>query len=40
VPEYNPGYPTVLKNTLGHIHHEWNNESVAFVSYGGMTGDS
>jgi NAD(P)H-dependent FMN reductase len=40
VPEHNLGYPTVLKNTLGHIHHEWNNESVAFVRYGEMARDS
>lgn len=39
-PEYNFGYPAVLKNALDHIYHEWNNKPVAFVSYGGGAGGS
>jgi NAD(P)H-dependent FMN reductase len=39
-PEYNFGYPAVLKNALDHLYHEWNNKPVAFVSYGGAAGDS
>jgi NAD(P)H-dependent FMN reductase len=39
-PEYNFGYPAVLKNALDHLYHEWNNKPVAFVSYGGTAGGS
>ena len=39
-PEYNFGYPAVLKNALDHIYHEWNNKPVAFVGYGGTAGGS
>lgn len=39
-PEYNYGYPAVLKNALDHIYHEWNNKPVAFVGYGGSAGGS
>lgn len=37
-PEYNHGYPAVLKNALDHAYYEWNNKPVAFVSYGGVAG--
>ena len=37
-PEYNHGYPAVLKNALDHLYKEWNNKPVAFVSYGGSSG--
>jgi NAD(P)H-dependent FMN reductase len=33
-PEYNHGYPAVLKNALDHIYHEWANKPGAIVSYG------
>ena len=33
-PEYNYGYPAVLKSALDAIYHEWNRKPVAFVSYG------
>jgi NAD(P)H-dependent FMN reductase len=39
-PEYNFGYPAVLKNALDHIYHEWNNKPVSFVGYGGAAGGS
>jgi NAD(P)H-dependent FMN reductase len=39
-PEYNFGYPAVLKNALDHIYHEWKNMPVAFVGYGGTAGGS
>ncbi|MEK6974027.1 MAG: NAD(P)H-dependent oxidoreductase [Nanoarchaeota archaeon] len=39
-PEYNRGYPAVLKNVLDVIYKEWNNKPVAFVSYGGSVGGS
>ncbi len=31
-PEYNHGYPAVLKNALDYPYNEWNNKSVAFVA--------
>ncbi|MGH9175480.1 MAG: NADPH-dependent FMN reductase [Vicinamibacterales bacterium] len=39
-PEYNRGYPAVLKNALDHLYAEWNNKPVGFVSYGGSAGGS
>ncbi|HUC31322.1 MAG TPA: NAD(P)H-dependent oxidoreductase [Candidatus Paceibacterota bacterium] len=33
-PEYNHGYPSVLKNALDFIFGEWNNKPGAFVGYG------
>ncbi len=38
VPEYNSGYPGVLKNAMDILYKEWNNKPVAFVGYSG--GDS
>lgn len=37
-PEYNFGYPAVLKNALDYVYSEWNNKPVGFVSYGGIAG--
>jgi NAD(P)H-dependent FMN reductase len=37
-PEYNHGYPAVLKNALDYVYKEWNNKPVGFVSYGGVSG--
>ena len=37
-PEYNRGYPAVLKNAIDHVYNEWNNKPVAFISYGGASG--
>jgi NAD(P)H-dependent FMN reductase len=37
-PEYNHGYPAVLKNAFDHIYPEWNRKAVGFVSYGGVGG--
>ncbi len=39
-PEYNHGYPAVLKNALDYAYFEWNNKPVAFVAYGGVVGGS
>ncbi len=33
-PEYNHGYPAVLKNALDYPYKQWNNKPVAFISYG------
>lgn len=37
-PEYNHGYPAVLKNALDLLYKEWNSKPVAFVSYGAVSG--
>ena len=37
-PEYNHGYPAVLKNALDYVYGEWNNKPVAFLSWGGVSG--
>jgi NAD(P)H-dependent FMN reductase len=37
-PEYNHGYPAVLKNALDHLYQEWNGKPVGFVGYGGPGG--
>ena len=37
-PEYNHGYPGVLKNALDYLYPEWNRKPVAFVGYGGVGG--
>lgn len=35
-PEYNYGYPAVLKNAIDYLHEEWKDKPVGFVSYGGI----
>lgn len=37
-PEYNHGYPAVLKNALDYVYKQWNKKPVAYVSYGGISG--
>ena len=37
-PEYNHGYPAVLKNALDVLYPEWNNKPVGFISYGTIGG--
>lgn len=37
-PEYNHGYPAVLKNAIDYVYKEWNNKPVGFMSYGGAAG--
>ena len=37
-PEYNHGYPAVLKNALDVVYGEWNQKAVGFVSYGSVGG--
>ena len=37
-PEYNHGYPAVLKNALDYAYAEWNNKPVGFVGYGSVGG--
>lgn len=39
VPEYNGGYPGVLKNALDQLYTEWNGKPAGFIGYsGGPTG--
>lgn len=35
VPEYNAGYPGVLKNALDSLYSEWNDKPVGFIGYSG-----
>lgn len=37
-PEYNHGYPAVLKNAMDVISPEWHRKPVGFVSYGSAVG--
>ena len=37
-PEYNHGYPAVLKNALDYLYFAWARKAVAFVSWGGAGG--
>lgn len=37
-PEYNHGYPAVLKNAMDHVYKEWNKKAIGFVSYGSVGG--
>ena len=37
-PEYNHGYPAVLKNALDYVYFAWSRKAVAFVSWGGAGG--
>lgn len=37
-PEYNHGYPAVLKNALDWVYYQWNKKPVSFVSYGSVGG--
>ena len=37
-PEYNHGYPAVLKNALDYVYMAWSQKAVAFVSWGGSGG--
>jgi NAD(P)H-dependent FMN reductase len=37
-PQYNWGYPAVLKNALDHLYKEWGGKPLMIVSYGGHGG--
>lgn len=37
-PEYNHGYPAILKNAIDYPFAEWNKKPVAFISWGGVGG--
>ena len=36
-PEYNYGYPAVLKNAIDVLYHEWVHKPAAIVNYGGFS---
>lgn len=36
MPEYNYGFTAELKNAVDHLHAEWNDKAIGFVSYGGV----
>lgn len=38
-PQYNWGYPAVLKNAIDHLYKEWAGKPLVIVSYGGHGGD-
>jgi len=38
-PQYNWGYPAVLKNAIDHLYQEWAGKPLMLVSYGGHGGD-
>lgn len=37
-PQFNWGYPAVLKNAIDHLYHEWRDKPAAIVTYGGHGG--
>jgi len=37
-PEYNHGYPAVLKNAFDYVGKEWNKKAIGFVSWGSVGG--
>lgn len=37
-PEYNHGYPAVLKNAMDYVYYEWHKKAVGFVGYGSVEG--
>lgn len=37
-PEYNHGYPAVLKNALDYVFGEWQKKPIGFVGYGSAMG--
>ncbi|KUJ11563.1 uncharacterized protein LY89DRAFT_227411 [Mollisia scopiformis] len=38
VPQYNWGYPAVVKNAIDYLYHEWKGKAALVVSYGGHGG--
>ncbi|AZN39828.1 NADPH-dependent FMN reductase [Paenibacillus albus] len=37
-PQFNWGYPAILKNAIDHLYHEWREKPVMIVTYGGHGG--
>ncbi|CAD6588964.1 MAG: hypothetical protein ASARMPRED_003842 [Alectoria sarmentosa] len=38
LPQYNWGYPAVIKNAIDYLYHEWHGKPAMIVSYGGHGG--
>lgn len=38
LPQYNWGYPAVIKNAIDYLYHEWSGKPAMIVSYGGHGG--
>ncbi|KAF7880203.1 uncharacterized protein EAF01_012051 [Botrytis porri] len=38
IPQYNWGYPAVIKNAMDYLYYEWAGKRVFVVSYGGQDG--
>ncbi|MCJ1456037.1 hypothetical protein MMC28_006394 [Mycoblastus sanguinarius] len=38
LPQYNWGYPAVIKNAIDYLYHEWRGKPAMIVSYGGHGG--
>ena len=38
VPQYNWGYPAVVKNAIDYLYHEWKGKAAMVVSYGSHGG--
>ena len=38
-PQYNWGYPAVLKNALDYLYQEWNDKPASFLTYGTRGGN-
>lgn len=38
MPQYNWGYPAVIKNAIDYLFHEWKGKPAMIVSYGGHGG--
>ena len=38
-PQYNWGYPAILKNAIDYLFHEWKGKGAMVVSYGGHGGE-
>ena len=38
-PQYNWGYPAVLKNAIDHLYKEWNGKPAVIITYGGHGGN-
>ncbi|WP_028938208.1 NADPH-dependent FMN reductase [Pseudonocardia spinosispora] len=39
LPQYNWGYPAVLKNALDFLYHEWHDKPASFLTYGTRGGN-
>jgi NAD(P)H-dependent FMN reductase len=37
-PQYNWGYPAVLKNAIDHVYSEWQGKAAVIITYGGHGG--